>query len=54
MRRGETLEVLEEGAGNFWLAKNRMGATGYVPVHSVEVIVRKKSKGVYAMNAHEG
>ncbi len=50
MRRGETLEILEEPAGNFWLAKNRMGASGYVPVNTIEVISRKKSRGMCFFN----
>jgi len=36
------LDIVEE-TGNFWLLKNRMGATGYVPYNTVEVVLKRKS-----------
>lgn len=44
VRRGETVDVLDESAGTKWQVKNKMGATGFVPVQTLEVVIKKKAK----------
>ena len=48
MRRGETVDVLEESSPSSWQVKNRMGGTGFVPTQLLEVVIKKKLKSKLA------
>lgn len=41
VRRGEKVEVLDDSR-NWWHVKNKLGATGYVPLNMMEVVVKKQ------------
>ena len=41
IRRGERVEILNDSR-NWWLVKNYLGATGYLPSNLLEVIIPKK------------
>ena len=48
VRRGETVDVLEESSPSRWQVKNRMGGTGFVPTQLLEVVIKKKPKSKLA------
>ena len=45
VRRGETVEVIEEVSPSRWQVRNKFGGTGQIPIQNAEVLQKKKSKG---------
>ena len=48
VHRGEAVEVLDESGGTRWQVRNKFGATGLIPAQLLEVIHKKKSRGMSA------
>lgn len=52
VRRGETVEIVEEVSTTRWQVRNKFGGTGHIPSQNAEILPKKKSKGTGAVCMH--